>query len=87
MSQNNDKNSRIKEENTIKVVIIFYRLEKLKKETKDTTIKDMKKLDYKKTEESKDRILRNIWNVSSIGEEIKAIKDIILGVIRVLFEN
>ena len=60
MSQNNDKNSRIKEENTIKVVIIFYRLEKLKKKTKDTTIKDMKKLDYKKTEESKDRILRNI---------------------------
>ena len=81
--------SMLEEENIIKDVSNIFRLEKLKKETTDTTIKGIRNLFRleKENEEIKDRILRDTKNVFGLKKENKAIKDRITRDIRNLFEH
>ena len=74
---------------TIKYVRNLFRLEKLKKETIDTTIKDTRNLFRleKENKAIKDRILRDIRNVFRLKKVNEAIKDKILRDIRNRFEN
>ena len=70
----------------------LFRLEKLKKETTDITIKDIRNHIRPKIENKaiKDRILRYIFqirNVFRLEKENKVIKDIILRGVGNLFEN
>ena len=69
----------IEQENIIKGARILFRLEKLKKETIDTTIKDIRNL-FRLEKENKAIKVRII-------KENNVIKDIILRGIRNLFEN
>ena len=64
------------EENIIKEERNLFRLEKLKKETIDNTIKDIRL--EKENKEIKDRILRDIGQFFRVEKENKTIKDIIL---------
>ena len=81
-------NLRPEEENIIKDVRNLFRLEKLKKETIDTTIKNTKNIFRLEKENKviKDRILKDIRNSFRLEKENKATKDIILRDIRNLFE-
>ena len=76
----------LKEKNIIKYVRHFSRLEKLKKETIDTTVNEIRNhfgLE-KENGEITDRILRDIRNTFWLEKQNTEIKDIIL---RNLFEN
>ena len=78
----------LEQENIIKDVRNLFRLEKLKKETIDTTIKDTKNLlrQEEENEEIKNRVFRDIRYVFRLKKENKVIKDKILRDIRNLFE-
>ena len=79
----------LEKENWIRDVRNLFRLEKVKKETTDTTLKGIKNFCRPETEkeEIKDRIFRDIRNTFSLEKENKTIKDIILRDIRNSFEN
>ena len=79
----------LEEENIIKDIRNVFRLEKLKKQTIDTTITGIRNLFRleKENKTIKDRILRDIRNVFRLKKENKSIKDIILEDIRNLFED
>ena len=66
----------------------YFRLEKLKKETIDTTIKDIKSLFELEKENRliKDRTIKNIRNVFTLKKQNKGIKDRIIRDIWNLFE-
>ena len=59
---------RLGEKNIIKDVINLFRLVKLKKETTDTTIKDIRDLFRLKNKEIKDRIIIDIRHVFEHGD-------------------
>ena len=83
------ENSSHEKENIIKDTRNIYRLEKLTKETTDTTNKGIRNL-FRLEKESKaikGKIPRDIRNVFRLEKENKATKDIKLRDIRNLFEN
>ena len=62
-------------------------MEKLKKETINTIIKDIRNLLRLEEEAIEDRLLRSIRNALRLGKENKAIKDIAIRNIRNFFED
>ena len=79
----------LEKENRIRDVRNLFRLEKVKKETIDTTLKGIKNFCRPETEkeEIKDRIFRDIRNTFRLEKGNKTIKDIILRDIINLFEK
>ena len=81
------ENPRLGEDNIIKSVRNLFTLEKLKKETFNTTIKDIRNLLRLEEESIEDRVLTSIRNVLRLGKENKTIKDIRIRNIRYFFDD
>ena len=81
------ENPRLGEDNIIKSVRNLFTLEKLKKETFNTTIKDIRNLLRLEEESIEDRVLTSIRNVLRLGKENKTIKDITIRNIRYFFDD
>ena len=83
------ENARLEEKNITKDVRNLFILEKLQKQTTDTTIKDIRNLfsTEESNKEIKDRILGDIRTYFRLKKWNKRIKDIIPKSTRNLFEN